>query len=90
MFLLLLDKVQWNSFLIYRNVVRKRITFFEFQIQAVEELLHKYVDAASGKNNPGRPPTVDNTTRHIKRRFTCHISPTPAKDQSTRRCKVCW
>ncbi|GFS78644.1 hypothetical protein TNCV_3148391 [Trichonephila clavipes] len=47
-----------NSFLLYKNVVGKRITFLEFQIQVVEEILHKYDDSASRQKKPEKPHTV--------------------------------
>ena len=88
-FLHLLDKVLWNSYLLYKNVVGKRITFLEFRIQVVEELLHKYDDAASGQKNVGRPPAIDNPACLTERHFISHIPPTPAKREPTRQCKVC-
>ncbi|GFX20067.1 piggyBac transposable element-derived protein 4 [Trichonephila clavipes] len=87
-FLYLLGTVLWNSFLLCKNVVGKRIAFLEFRIQVVEDLSHKYDDTASGQKNPDIPPTVDNSGCLTERHFKSHISPTPVKRQPTRHCKV--
>ncbi|GFU08631.1 piggyBac transposable element-derived protein 4 [Nephila pilipes] len=65
-------------------------TEFEFLVQVVEELLHKYDDAASGQKNLGRPPTRDNPNRLTERHFISHVPPTPAKHEPTRQCKIYW
>ncbi|GFY08978.1 hypothetical protein TNCV_4661691 [Trichonephila clavipes] len=61
----------------------------QFRIKVVEELLHIHDEIASGQRKPGRPPTVDNSTRLTERHFTSHIPPTSAKHESTRQRRVC-
>ncbi|GFW29291.1 hypothetical protein TNCV_742331 [Trichonephila clavipes] len=58
----------------FKNIFGKRIACLEFRIQVVEELLHKYDDAASEQNSFCRPPTVDNPTRFSERRLISHSS----------------
>ncbi|GFV67998.1 piggyBac transposable element-derived protein 4 [Trichonephila clavipes] len=88
-FLHSIDKVLSNSFLRYKKAVKKSVTYLEFRIQIVEELLHKYEDTAFGQMSPGRPPTVDNPACLTERHFMSDISPTPAKRRHTKQCNVC-
>ncbi|GFU57712.1 hypothetical protein TNCV_3638641 [Trichonephila clavipes] len=55
------------------------LTRWEFQIQIVEDILHKWDDIASGQKNPDRPPIVGNPTRLTERYFISHMPDTPAK-----------
>lgn len=68
-----MDKVLWNSFLLYKNVAGKSVTFLEFQIKVVEELLCKSDDATSGQKNSRRPPIKDNSTPLTKQHFLSTI-----------------
>ncbi|GFV36079.1 hypothetical protein TNCV_345951 [Trichonephila clavipes] len=69
--------------------VGKRITFIEFRIQIVEELLHKYDSTAIEQKNAGRPPTVNSPACLTEQQFISRIPPNPTKCQTSRHCKVC-
>ncbi|GFT95774.1 hypothetical protein TNCV_311341 [Trichonephila clavipes] len=59
------------------------MTFSEFGIEIVEELLHKYDDASSVQKKPSRP--LITLPDLVKDLLVSHILPTPAKREPTKK-----
>ena len=85
----LLNSTVLNSFIVYRQVMRRYIQQLSYRIQLGEGLFTKYVCAAETQSVLGRQASDNTVPRLTERHFLRKEAPKTEKSKPQRRCVVC-
>lgn len=85
-----LANVFFKKVLVCEIIIKIIITFLEFQIQVLQDLVHKYDDIPSIQKNPGWRPIKDILDRLIEYHFNHQIPLNIGKHESMRQRRVCY